>query len=102
MINSLSVSRLDPEINQKSRAAFRAVAQVAATTPEQRQDPRMRAMLNNISDGVAKSMVGLLHTFVLEGMPDDWLLLRASIVTCAMTGSLIFCFSKYSKIARNR
>jgi (+)-pinoresinol hydroxylase len=30
MINSLPVSRLDPEINRKSRAAFRAVAQVAA------------------------------------------------------------------------
>jgi 4-cresol dehydrogenase (hydroxylating) len=30
MITSLPVSRLDPEINRKSRAAFRAIAQVAA------------------------------------------------------------------------
>jgi hypothetical protein len=57
-----------------------AAAKVATLTPDERKDTQLRATLNAISDGAAKSMVGLLHTVVLEGMPDDWQLLRVSLM----------------------
>jgi hypothetical protein len=54
--------------------------QLAAATPEQRKDPELRRTLNDISDGATKTITGLLHTFVLEGMPDDWLLSRTVLL----------------------
>jgi hypothetical protein len=55
-----------------------ATAQVAAATNEQKKDPAFRTTLNNISDSTAKIMTGLLGNFVLEGLPEDWLLLRVA------------------------
>jgi hypothetical protein len=53
-----------------------AIAQLAAATDEQKKDPAFRTTLSNISDSTAKTMTGLLGTFVLDGLSDDWLLLR--------------------------
>jgi hypothetical protein len=53
-----------------------AVAQMRAATPEERRDQQFRTLLNNISDGTANAMTGVLHTLALEGLTDDWLLLR--------------------------
>lgn len=53
-----------------------ATAEVAKATAEEKKDPQFRTLLTNISDGTAKSMTGVLHTLSLEGLPDDWLLLR--------------------------
>ena len=50
----------------------RSVGADPAATPEQRKDPEFRKTLNNISDDAAKSVIGLLGTFVLEGLPDEW------------------------------
>jgi hypothetical protein len=55
-----------------------ATAQVGAATDEQKKDPAFRTTLNNISDSTAKIMTGLLGNFVLEGLPEDWLLLRVA------------------------
>lgn len=70
----------DAQINLHSALIDIASAQVLAATPEQRKDPEFRKMLNNISDGAAKSVIGLLHTFVLEGLPDDWQFLRVALL----------------------
>ena len=53
-----------------------AIAQTATITPEQRKDPVLRRILNNISDDTARAVTGLLGTFVLDGLQDDWMLLR--------------------------
>ena len=70
----------DAQINLQSALIDTASAQVLAATPEQRKDPEFRKTLNNISDGAAKSVIGLLHTFVLEGLPADWLFLRVALL----------------------
>lgn len=57
-----------------------ANAQAAAATPEQRKDRELITILNGISDGAAMSILGLLHALVLEGMPEDWQLLRAALL----------------------
>jgi len=53
-----------------------AVAQMKVASPEERRDQQFRTLLNNISDGTANAMTGVLHTLALDGLPDDWLLLR--------------------------
>jgi hypothetical protein len=53
-----------------------AMAQMQAATPDERRDQQFRTLLNNISDGAANAMTGVLHTLALGGLPDDWLLLR--------------------------
>ncbi len=70
----------DAQIRIHSAMIDAAVAQLATATPEQRRDPAFRTTLNNISDGTAKAMTGLLGTFVLDGLSDDWLLLRAVLL----------------------
>ena len=70
----------DAKINLHSAMIDTASAQILAATPEQRKDPEFRKTLNNISDGAAKSVIGLLHTFVLEGLPDDWQFLRVALL----------------------
>jgi hypothetical protein len=55
-----------------------ATIQMAAATDEQKKDPAFRTTLKNISDSTAKIMTGLLGTFVLDGLPEDWLLLRVA------------------------
>jgi hypothetical protein len=70
----------DAQIRLHSAMIDAAVAQLAVATPEQRRDPAFRTTLNNISDGTAKAMTGLLGTFVQDGLPDDWLLLRAVVL----------------------
>jgi hypothetical protein len=67
----------DAQIRIHSAMIDAAVAQLAAATPEQKRDPAFRTTLNNISDGTAKAMTGLLASFVQDGLSDDWLLLRA-------------------------
>jgi hypothetical protein len=70
----------DAQINLYSAMIDTALAQILAATPEQRKDPEFRKTLNDISDGAAKSVIGLLHTFVLEGLPDDWQFLRVALL----------------------
>ena len=70
----------DAQINLYSALIDTASAQILAATPEQRKDPEFRRTLNNISDGAAKSVIGLLHTFVLEGLPDEWQFLRVALL----------------------
>jgi hypothetical protein len=66
----------DAQLQIYSALVDTATAQLAVATPEQRGDPTFKAKLNGINSGVAQSMIGLLHTFALENMQDDWLLLR--------------------------
>ena len=66
----------DAQIRIHSAMVDAATAQSTASTDEQKKDPAFRTTLNNISDSTAKTMTGLLGTFVLEGLSDDWLLLR--------------------------
>jgi hypothetical protein len=70
----------DAQIKLHSAMIDTASAQVLAATPEQRKDPEFRKTLNNISDAAAKSVIGLLHTFVLEGLPEDWQLMRVALL----------------------
>jgi len=70
----------DAQINLQFALIDTALAQVLASTPEQRKDPEFRKTLNNISDSAAKSVIGLLHTFVLEGLPDEWQFLRVALL----------------------
>jgi hypothetical protein len=66
----------DAQIRIHSAMIDAGTAQMAAVTPEQRKDPALRQTLNNISDDTAKIMTGVLGSFVLDGLSDDWLLLR--------------------------
>jgi hypothetical protein len=70
----------DAQINLHAALIDTASAQILAATPEQRKDPEFRKALNNISDSAAKSVIGLLHTFVLEGLPDEWQFLRVALL----------------------
>jgi hypothetical protein len=70
----------DAQINLQAAMINTASAQVLASTPEQRKDPEFRKTLNNISDNAAKSVIGLLHTLALEGLPDDWQFLRVALL----------------------
>ena len=70
----------DAQIRIYSAMVDAAAAQLAAATPEQIKEPAMRTTLNNVSDGVARAMIGLLGTFVLEGLPEDWLLSRVVVL----------------------
>jgi hypothetical protein len=66
----------DTQLRLYSAMIDSATAQMKAATPEERRDVQFRTLLNNISDGTANAMTGVLHTLALEGLPDDWLLLR--------------------------
>jgi hypothetical protein len=77
-----------PEFGRYSDAQIRihlalidmAEAQRAAATEEQRKDAEFRRTLINISRGTAEAMTGLLGTFVIDSMPDDWLLSRVVVL----------------------
>jgi hypothetical protein len=77
-----------PEFGRYSDAQIRihaalvdaALAQMAAATPEQNQDPEFRNTLNNISQGTAEAITGLLGSMVLDGMTDAWLLGRVVVL----------------------
>jgi hypothetical protein len=66
----------DAQIRIHAAMVDAGAAQLLAATDEQKKDPAFKATLNNISDSTAKTMTGLLGTFVLEGLSEDWLLLR--------------------------
>jgi hypothetical protein len=66
----------DAQLRIHSAMVDAAAAQLATATDEQKRDPGFKTTLNNISDSTAKTMTGLLGTFVLEGLSEDWLLLR--------------------------
>jgi len=57
-----------------------AAAQLAAANPDQLKDPAFRTTLNNISNDTARVLTGLLGTFTVQGLPEDWLLLRTVAV----------------------
>jgi hypothetical protein len=57
-----------------------AAAQLAAATPEQMKDPEFQKTVNGVSDGMTRAILGVLGTFVLDGMPEDWLLLRTALL----------------------
>ncbi len=77
-----------PEMGRYSDAQVRihfamveaGAAQAAASTPEERKDATFKATLNSISDGTAATITGLLGNFVIEGLPDEWLLSRVVIL----------------------
>lgn len=70
----------DAQIRIHSALIDAAQAQRAAATEEQRKDDAFRTALINISGGTAEAMTGLLGIFVLDGMPDDWLLTRVVVL----------------------
>lgn len=77
-----------PEFGRYSDAQIRihgalikaALAQTATATPEQSKDAAYRNTLNNISNGTAEAMTGLLGSMVLDGMTDAWLLARVVVL----------------------
>jgi hypothetical protein len=66
----------DAQIRLHSAMIDAAMAQLAAATPEQKQDPAFRRTLNTISDNTARLMTGLIGTFIQPQLPSDWVLLR--------------------------
>jgi hypothetical protein len=66
----------DAQLRIHSAMVDAAAAQMAAATDEQKKDRAFRTTLDNISDSTTKTMTGVLGSFVLEGLSDDWLLLR--------------------------
>lgn len=57
-----------------------AATQLAAASPDQLKDPAFKNTLNNLSDNTARMLTGLLGTFVLEGLPEDWQLFRLVVL----------------------
>ena len=70
----------DAQIRIHAALVDTAATQLAAATPEQLKDPAFRATLNHISRDTATMLTGLLGTFTVEGLRDDWLLLRVVAV----------------------
>lgn len=66
----------DAQLRIHSAMIDAGAAQLATATDDQKRNPAFKTALNNISDSTAKIMTGLLGTFVIEGLSDDWLLLR--------------------------
>lgn len=57
-----------------------AAAQLAVATPEQMKDAEFQKTANAVGDGMTRAILGVLGTLVLDGMPDDWLLLRTALL----------------------
>lgn len=67
----------DAQIRIHSAMVDMGAAQLAAASDEQKRDPEFKKTLTIISDSTARAMVGVLGAFAIEGLSDDWLLLRA-------------------------
>lgn len=91
----------DAQINLHSAMIDTASAQILAATPEQRKDAEFRKTLNDISDGAAKSVIGLLHAFVLEGLPDEWQFLRVALLLKMTPKAAKFMAPDDRKLLRN-
>jgi hypothetical protein len=70
----------DTQIRIHSALIDMALAQISVATEAQRKDNAFRNALIEISAGTAEAMTGLLGTFVLDGMADDWLLTRVVVL----------------------
>jgi hypothetical protein len=70
----------DAQVRLLAAMVDAAAAQSSVATPEQLKDPAFRATLNSISSDTARNLSALLGTFVIDGLPDDWLLLRVVIM----------------------
>jgi hypothetical protein len=67
-----------------------AAAQLAVATPEQMKDPEFQKTINGVGEGMTRAILGVLGTFVLDGMPDDWLLLRTAMLLDVTTKAAKF------------
>lgn len=66
----------DTQIRLHSAMIDTATAQMAAASDQEKNDAKFKSTLTYISTGTSQAMVGLLGTFALDGLPEDWLLLR--------------------------
>jgi hypothetical protein len=65
----------DTQIRLHSSMIDAALVQMASTSAQEKNEPKLKATLNYISTSTAQAMVGILGTFALD-VPEDWLLLR--------------------------
>jgi hypothetical protein len=66
----------DAQVRLHAAMIESAMAQSATASAQEKNDPKFKSTLTYISTSTSQAMVGILGTFTLEGLPEDWLLLR--------------------------
>lgn len=66
----------DTQIRILSAILDTAAAERAAATDDRKKDPAFRSTLQGISDSAANTITGVMGSFLLDGVTDDWAMLR--------------------------